>query len=220
MKMDIEDFLEAVKWKRFGRDFSHDDEIGLLDIVAQNPCHLAAQLLLIECAHYNHPRFFPQFWTAYYKDAIEKGSECWKPDALAEIYLLGRQLYFYDQNNKAAEREAAAKAFELAPNYWRAIISYLVEFSNVLPVYERLKLIERITLEIPKNPLPYYTQARYFEDYVSEFGETRYRDAAIAAYQKSLALGMDRPPYVPRRVLEEKIRQLREMSDEETRGNQ
>jgi hypothetical protein len=59
--MDIEAFLKAVTYKRFGGQgtFSKEDEITLLDIVEQNPCRIDAQLLLIECAHYNYPRFFP-----------------------------------------------------------------------------------------------------------------------------------------------------------------
>ena len=169
----------------------------------------------LHTAHYNYPRYFPQFWTAYYEASIEKGSQCWKPEELAEIYLLGRQLYFYDQNNRPSETEAVVKAFETAPNYWRAIATYLGYFSDELPLDERLELIKRITKENPNHPNPYYRQARFFEEYASESGEIEYRDAAITAYQKSLDLGMDRNPHgIPRKVLEDAIRRLREMPDD------
>lgn len=214
--MDVEAFLEAVGYKRYGDPkFSKEDEVMLLEIVNQNPCRIDAQLLLIECAHYNYPRFFPQFWTAYCQEAVEKGLDCWKPEELAEIYLLGCNLYFYDQNNKPSEIEAVVKAFENAPNYWRAIATYLGYFSDELPVDERLELIKRITKENPIHPNAYYRQAHFFEKYASETGESQYRDAAIAAYQKSLDLGMGTLTYmmIPRRVMEEKIKQLREMSN-------
>jgi tetratricopeptide (TPR) repeat protein len=215
--MDIEAFLEAVGHKRYGGSgmFSKEDEVTLLEIVQQNPCRIDAQLLLIECAHYNYPRFFPQFWTAYYKEAVDKGLGCWKPEELAEIYLLGCNLYYYDQNNKPSEIEAVVKAFEIAPNYWRAIANYLGYLYDELPVDERLELIKCITKENPTHPNAYYRQARFFEEYAVESGEGQYRDAAIAAYQKSLDLGMGTLPYmmIPRKVMEEKIKQLREMSD-------
>jgi hypothetical protein len=134
---------------------------------------------------------------------------------LAEIYLLGRELYNSDQNNKVAEEEAVAKALELAPNYWRAIANYLGYFYDELPVDERLELIKRITKENPNHPHAYYRQASFFEEYASESGESQYRELARAAYEKSIHLGMDRPPYgIPRKVVEEKIKQLSESSSD------
>ncbi len=211
--MDIEHFLEDLKWKRYGGRFSKDDEVTLLNIIEQNPCHLEAQLLLIECAHYNHPHFFPHFWTVYYETAIELGGECWKPEELAEVYLLGRQLHYYDQNNPIAEKNAAAKAFELAPNNSKAIMLYIKVFRKSLVTEEFLRLVHQITIANPEDPLGYYMQARYLKEYALESGETQYLAVSEAAYQKSLDLGIDRPPTIPRKVVEDEVKKLRDMLD-------
>jgi hypothetical protein len=183
----------------------------LRDLAAQHLCHLALQLLLIEDAS-RFWRWFPHSWRKYYQSAIERGSDCWQPQELAEIYLLGRQLYFYDQTDKDLQREAAAKAFELAPYNSRAIIAYFGQFYEELSADVRIELVERISQSNPDHPQSYYWQARRLEEYASESGETRYWDAAIKAYQAFLEMAVRIPQSIPNRVAEEAIKRITEMN--------
>lgn len=217
--MDIEKVLKEIEDKHFNHTFSEADAAILCDLVAQHSCHLAAQLRLIEDA-LRFWRFFPQSWRVYYQAAIEQGSECWTPQELADIYLLGALLYSYDQD-RPLQQEAVAKAFELAPHKWRAIIAYLAHFGDELPAEACLELIERISQSNPDHPRAYYVQASYFEEYAAQSGDSRYWASAIRAYQKFIEMAEKIRQSVPIRVAEEAIQRLSEKLDHgSNRGNE
>jgi tetratricopeptide (TPR) repeat protein len=210
--VEIEDILEQLRQKRFEHAFSEQDAAQLRELGVANPCHLHTQLLLIEYAGVFF--VFPEKWTVYYQTAIDSCAEKWSSSDLADIYLMAMQLFFYDQD-QISERDAANKAFELAPDNPQAIISYLGQFSDDLPPDHLIELIERISITNPERSFFYYVQGRYFEEYASQYSKPQYRDAAIAAYQKMIEMNNNKPYHeVPNHVAEAAIKRIMSEAEE------
>jgi tetratricopeptide (TPR) repeat protein len=213
--MEIEHILEEIRQKLWEHSFAQEDAVKLEDAIKQFPCHLEAQLSLIENAQ-QFEHVFPHSWKVYYQNALEKGTSCWKKEELAEIYFLGSQLYFYDQDNSSG-RAAIAKAFEFSPSNWRIIIGYLGTFRESMTPDTELQLIYCITQPDPAHARAYFVQGRHFEEYAARYSRLEYRDAALKAYRRSLELATLMPQHgIPPRAPEEAIKRLSKPSDEQS----
>jgi tetratricopeptide (TPR) repeat protein len=185
-------------WPNAPYKFDRADTQTLVSFVKENPCHLPSTLLMIECAHYLQS-LFPKHWTDYYADALVTAENCWDSIQISQVYYLGRILYYYDQDREQS-KIAIEQAYKYNPENVRVVSAYIDDFWNDLTLPERESLTKRLSEIEPRNAFAYYAQGSSYaslaKEAINSTQRTTYLNAAIAAYKKSLDLGLNREQHL------------------------